>query len=581
MFTSLKINRIICIYVVLLVLFGVVNSFKSKYYFTSEVADKIVFEGHDKTSNLSYFEIEEILEAEEQISIFIETNQSYIYPSLMYEQEVETNEDVIEYREALKEIGREHYFLSNIHAASSIELNIFGDAHISQYSPYISAKVDTEILMKNNYELLKSIASKASIAKVFVKADEKENQNFISNAIDGIEFTNYQNTTGYTGSGIRIGMLEYGIIDEDNANFDGKTAVARTVWYFPETVTPHATSVASIMISDEGIAPDASLYSVEWFNSPDGEIEWLLDQNVDIINISAGTSSANYDSDSAYFDYITIAYSVLIVAAAGNEGDLDGEMSNVAMGKNVLAVGGSDSEQTGVLMISSYLTNNGDHKPNVCAPGDGFDMENIGNTGMGTSFSAPIISGLAAVAMEIYPYLKIQPMRMIAIMQASCFYDIDFTKNEWGFYEYAGAGLISFENLLEILNYYDNYHAQIPASSTRGSMYENLFTFTAGKVCKISVIWSAMVSSASSSPSSVKTNVCYLNVVNETTGSVVFSIGTSSTAYLSNKYIAEFVVPTTGDYRIVFGRLETNSHADYLGVAARQYTLADDGTEAD
>ena len=47
------------------------------------------------------------------------------------------------------------------------------------------------------------------------------------------------------------------------------------------------------------------------------------------------------------------------------------------------------------------------------------------------------------------------------------------------------------------------------------------------------------------------------------------------------KYIAEFVVPTTGDYRIVFGRLETNSHADYLGVAARQYTLADDGTEAD
>ena len=78
--------------------------------------------------------------------------------------------------------------------------------------------------------------------------------------------------------------------------------------------------IASIMAK---MCPDAKLLSVELSGNAVSEIDWMLDRNVNVINLSYGNDNptGNYDSNSAYMDYIVNTYKVTIVAAVGNNGE--------------------------------------------------------------------------------------------------------------------------------------------------------------------------------------------------------------------------------------------------------------------
>ena len=153
-----------------------------------------------------------------------------------------------------------------------------------------------------------------------------------------------------------------------------------------------------------------------------------------IINLSLGSSSYSYYEDQA----IQYAYSkgCIVVAAAGNNGN--GSLVYPASYNNVVSVGSINSNLT-----KSYFSNYNNYV-DVCAPG-----ENILTTDSyvnykyvnGTSFSAPYVTGIAALVASVRPDLT--PDQFISSIANSC-YDL----GNPGYDMYYGYGLINAKSLL-------------------------------------------------------------------------------------------------------------------------------------
>jgi pSer/pThr/pTyr-binding forkhead associated (FHA) protein/subtilisin family serine protease len=134
--------------------------------------------------------------------------------------------------------------------------------------------------------------------------------------------------TGFTGQGIRIGILDLG--------FDGYRDLLGTE--LPEEVTAqsfvfgeapdtsgevHGTACAEIV---HEMAPDAALYLAHYDGTIVSEgqaVEWLLAQQVDIVSHSAGSIMGAMDGtgeDAELVDEV-VSQGVLWVNSAGNEGE--------------------------------------------------------------------------------------------------------------------------------------------------------------------------------------------------------------------------------------------------------------------
>ena len=153
-------------------------------------------------------------------------------------------------------------------------------------------------------------------------------------------------------------------------------------------------------------------------NTIDDAIKYAADNGANIINISLGTyATTGYSTK--YNDAIKYAYNkgVVIVAAAGN-GDIEGDI-----GQNLDIVPQSpvcnDNEQNMVIGVGS-VDNNGYRTSwsnfgkyvDIYAPGENIvsaqapiysTVEGFYKIGDGTSFSAPIVSGAAALLKAKYP----------------------------------------------------------------------------------------------------------------------------------------------------------------------------------
>ena len=215
---------------------------------------------------------------------------------------------------------------------------------------------------------------------------------------------------GETGTNsIKIGIVDSGVdyIDgvnvEKSGNFVDKYAEKSS---FFSDLSGHGTAVASVMVSDSGkvrgINPNARLYSAEVLEEDstatvdrlvDG-IEWLIRENVNIINISCGLHE---DSEKLHA-VIKKAYSkgILLIAAAG-EG---GEVCYPAAYVEVMAVGAVGKD--GKLMENSPSG----PEIEVVAPGE--EILTYGSFGTlmrmsGTSIAAPQVSALASLLWQQDP----------------------------------------------------------------------------------------------------------------------------------------------------------------------------------
>lgn len=174
-------------------------------------------------------------------------------------------------------------------------------------------------------------------------------------------------------------------------------------------------------------------------------LEWLIGNNVDIINMSIVTNGLDvYNSFTKWIDHISYQHKVLFVQPSGNTSQ---HVQSPGMGYNVITVGAVDDNYLLEDFSGYYTGNSYAYKPDVCYIGE-----------EGTSISAPRISGMAASLMSIDSSLITKPTQIKAILASSVEKEVGInlpsTRNTYpnSGYMTMGAGVPMFQIAQGVLN---------------------------------------------------------------------------------------------------------------------------------
>jgi serine protease AprX len=250
--------------------------------------------------------------------------------------------------------------------------------------------------------------------------------------------------SGYTGKGIHIAVIDAGFNDADEQDAFTKLWQEERILGYRDFVNPsssffqghtHGTTVLSVIGGFipgylAGTAPDASFWLLR---SEDGNTEYIIEEDnwiaaaefadsagVDVINTSLGYSIFDDPMQNhSYHDMdgnstriskgadIAASRGMLVVVSAGNEGNSSWRyISAPSDADSVLAVGAVDSIRVIAPFSSRGPSSDGQIKPDVCAMGvRNFGVNAAGTLARsnGTSFSAPVIAGLAACLWQANP----------------------------------------------------------------------------------------------------------------------------------------------------------------------------------
>lgn len=264
----------------------------------------------------------------------------------------------------------------------------------------------------------------------------------------------------YTGTGKIIAVMDGGFpgvntaspfarLRANNQILGGYDYVNRSTNFY--TGISHGTSVLSLMggfteNSLVGTAPDASYYL---FITEDGANESPLELSnwveaaeeadylgVDIINTSLGYTT--FDNPNYNFTYndmngsttfiskgLDIAFSrgMICVVSAGNEGNNPWHyISAPADAVNALTIGAVKADETYATFSSQGPTFDGRVKPDVTAQGQypyvSDATGNITNSGSGTSYSGPIVTGMVACLWQALPSKTNQEIKQLITQSA-------------------------------------------------------------------------------------------------------------------------------------------------------------------
>jgi serine protease AprX len=259
---------------------------------------------------------------------------------------------------------------------------------------------------------------------------------------------------GYTGKGIGIALIDTGV-----APVDGLTSgnVANGPDLSLESQAPnlqwrdtygHGTHMAGIIAGRDalstgfkGMAPDAKLISLK-VGTANGTvditqviaaIDWVVEHRNDdpankirVLNLSYGTSGLLGDTSNPLSLAVENAYraGIAVMVAAGNTG---GAIMNPAYNHFVITVGGTDMKGTTNYTDDKFASfsslGTSSRKPDLLTPGrsivslrdpgsyadTAYPSARVGErffVGSGTSQSAAIASGAAAVLLQRYPTLN-------------------------------------------------------------------------------------------------------------------------------------------------------------------------------
>ena len=259
----------------------------------------------------------------------------------------------------------------------------------------------------------------------------------------------------YDGTGIRIGIIENGIPYNTSILPSGSQC-------YGNTYSSHCDDVISVLAGEGGLVPNATFFIASKSNYDFEDcLRWLVeDMHVHVINHSGGHGGRNgyYTyGESAFIDSYIINNNVIFVNALGNHSDNTWAIPSIALGINVLSIGATNRNLDYSNLNVEGIYDDVDlliQKPNVSAPGEGlygFSGQSLNTLDTvhpldalynGTSFSAPIVTGIIALLLEEFPSLPACPETIHAILKAS-------SKN----------GIVNYENARKIArNYcYHNY----------------------------------------------------------------------------------------------------------------------------
>ncbi|MGZ9755955.1 S8 family serine peptidase [Mycoplasma sp. 5912] len=388
-----------------------------------------------------------------------------------------------------------------IEAIKKKRLN-FKKYQISSMMPIVWFYFDDEIQRKN---FIKSIIDEKEIYKGIIFPNEIQNKRLSYNnktdwdvyfdrdiTVDNtkdLEIVNFkkqkerEDNRYYNNVG-NIGVLEWnGMIDEGKLQNFQKFGI-KFYNVSNSNYRHHANEVSNVAVGDRGYDRYSKLFFSTFINDSQWQtaIEWMVKENgVRVINHSYGPEKdeyrRTYNENNLFLDYISRKYGVVNIFSSGNGNDekqtenewINGDLLSF----NDIVVGALDyNQQTDkptetIAKYSNYLlpdkyTNLS--KPNVVAPGYLYRRWHKSENGIwekfgvdGTSFAAPVVTGLVSTLLREKTFLDNDKNRLQAIkaiIGASSrkpnVNNLEYKSN--GYSTVYGSGIIDFENMLVASN---------------------------------------------------------------------------------------------------------------------------------
>lgn len=261
------------------------------------------------------------------------------------------------------------------------------------------------------------------------REDELESTDLWHLRAIGYELGRERDLTG-SGRGIGIAVLDTGV-DATHPSLQGKVSSAyefdTQAWCpIPKNnsldTDGHGTHVAGLIAGNRvGVAPEAKLLSGVIIPKGRGELstfilalEWVSTQpEIQIVNMSVGFRGYMPEMDGVIASLL--AFGVLPVCAVGNDGrDQTCSPGNY---RDVISVGASNQKNRVASFSSSASLTVENHLytvPRLVAPGEAVYSSVVQGgyeAWSGTSMATPIVSGVAALILEKYPYMTILDLK--------------------------------------------------------------------------------------------------------------------------------------------------------------------------
>lgn len=465
---------------------------KIKYYFKSEL-DCL-------TETKSSVKFKESLETNKQIEITYELNYSPYEDERINRIDINSTHDQVDaYLEDYNVDAKNYYtalnelFLQNAGIKKDSE---YYNVIVSEYSPYIqvvcediSAYIDNEDILVNNLSVDKSLASISVGTSVEMETQATRSSDVSPYEMNRILSDIGINSQNYTGKKIKVGILEARGVAYSSSHTELNNVNISVNGEGEIKVDLHAVNVTRLLCGSSGVAPDidaAYIYYAPYDNSFIPAMNWFLDNGCRLVNASLGLEkfAGEYFWVSSFIDYMARFNHVTFVNSAGNSGNLSNHyVTSPATGFNVITVGNTNYAFE-VLNSSSYGSDSSykQLKPTLSAPGTGIV---IGGQyiGSGTSYSAPIVTGVIARLMQQRPELRSSPETVGAILIVSA---TPAANQSDGWDNVAGAGIVNYARAQSAIN---NTASLYSKSSWAGDVRLS-FRFSAGKV-KVAAFWLA------------------------------------------------------------------------------------------
>jgi serine protease AprX len=263
---------------------------------------------------------------------------------------------------------------------------------------------------------------------------------------------------GYTGKGVKIAILDTGI-DPYHPDFAGRiVATADFTREGPQDRDGHGTHVAGIAAGSgraskgryRGLAPEAGLYIAKVLGREGAGlmsdvmagIEWAVEQEVDIINLSLGGAPPcdGTDALSETCD-IVVEKGYVVCVAAGNGGPAPYTIGPPGCAKQVITVGASTDQDEVADFSSRGPTTDGRIKPDAVLPGASIISCRAEDTSLGnpvgqhytelsgSSMATPHASGIVALILQARPELT--PAQLKALLMETAL-DLGLSPNDQG-----------------------------------------------------------------------------------------------------------------------------------------------------
>lgn len=515
--------------------------------------DKVIFE-NENIREMLLDNSEYNFNDDQNIEIVLHLNYSfkgdyYNIENFIDEQEVKEN---------FRNKSSKYHISNNNMILSTFDLKNVESIYVSKYSPFIEIQMTKEKFKQNDFSLINDLVKSDDVKTIYIRGIEGENKSNLNGAYNSIGCLDIVRNSTYTGSGIKVGILEPGIIDSDHASLANTNTVVRKVWYYNETEEEHTTKMAAIIAGTNGIAKDTTIYSVELYGNPTNEIDWLIDNDVDIINLSYGDESptGSYSSKSAYMDYIAYTYKIIFVASAGNTGATDNYVANPGLGYNVITCGSYNKSYDSLDSFSSYSVVSGPRKPTLVAPGSGIFIKDFSGSNDGTSISSAITSGSIALLLEKDPSLKLYPEKIIALLTANSV-TLDDYKITNSLNDKIGSGKLNVSNTLN--NVKNNYLIVNNNTSSNTYIYDKSIYLEEGKTLKASIAWLAY---ATGDAEDTKFTDYDLHLYNSSSTYLAYSSSTNS-----NIELIEYTANSGGYYTLKVKQYSSKSTSSSENIA--------------